>query len=105
MIESEIITEKVSVKLPNGAIIGVEVTEIGREDVSFNIFSFDEVADALDGITTAIKGTLEKARPQKATIKFGLEMTIESGKLTAAIVKGSGKANLEITLEWSEQQQ
>jgi hypothetical protein len=28
-------------------------------------------------------------------------MSIESGKLTAAIVKGSGKANMEITLEWS----
>lgn len=28
------------------------------------------------------------------------ELAIESGQLTAVIVKGSGKANLEITLEW-----
>jgi hypothetical protein len=29
-----------------------------------------------------------------------LELAIEAGQLTAAIVKGSGKGNLEITLEW-----
>ena len=51
---------------------------------------------------------IQKARPQKATVKFGMELAIvprtgyanESGQLTAVIVKGPGKANLEITLEW-----
>lgn len=95
-------TEKIPVKLPNGAIIKLEVSEFGREDVSFDAIPFDDIAPALEGITTAIKETLEKAKPQKASVKFGLETSIESGKLTAAIVKGSGKANLEITLEWSE---
>jgi hypothetical protein len=39
-------------------------------------------------------------KPKKATVKFGMELAIESGQLTAVIVKGSGKGNLEITLEW-----
>lgn len=45
---------------------------------------------------------IQKARPKKVTVtvKFGMELAIESGQLTAVIVKGSGKANLEITLEW-----
>ncbi len=43
---------------------------------------------------------IQNARPKKATVKFGMELAIESGQLTAVIVKGSGKANLEITLEW-----
>lgn len=102
MLDSEVFTEKVPVELPNGSVIAIEVAETGREDVSYNTFSFGEIAAALEGITTALKDTLEKAKPQKASVKFGLEMSIESGKLTAAIVKGSGKANLEITLEWSE---
>ncbi len=102
MHDSDQTTEKVPLKLPNGAVIGIEVSETGREDVSFNTFPFDDIAVALEGITIAIKDTLEKAKPQKASVKFGLEMSIESGKLTAAIVKGSGKANMEITLEWSE---
>jgi hypothetical protein len=42
---------------------------------------------------------IQKVKPKKATVKFGMELAIESGQLTAAIVKGSGKTNLEITLE------
>jgi len=30
-----------------------------------------------------------------------LKVAVESGHLTAVVVKGSGEANLEVTLEWS----
>jgi hypothetical protein len=60
------------------------------------------VTDALEGIVDAIAQTLQKASPDKASVKFGLELAIEPGGLTAVIVKGSGKANLEITLEWNK---
>ncbi len=43
---------------------------------------------------------LAKSTPKSASIKFGVELGYESGQLTALIVKGKGKANLEITLEW-----
>lgn len=98
----ETTTEKISVKLPNGATIKLEVSDFGKEDVASDVINFDDIAPALEGITSAIKGTIEKAKPKKASVKFGVETSIESGKLTAAIVKGSGKANLEITLEWGE---
>ena len=32
----------------------------------------------------------------------GVQVGIESGKLTALLVKGTGNANLKITLEWGE---
>lgn len=95
-------TEKIPVQLDNGAIIKVEVAGTGREDVAIDIRPFKEVTDALEGIVDAITGTLQKVNPNKASVKFGLELAIESGNLTAVIVKGSGKANLEITLEWSK---
>lgn len=34
-------------------------------------------------------------------MEFGLEVALESGQLTAVLVKGSAKANLKITLEWA----
>lgn len=102
MMNREHQTEKISVVLPNQSIVKIEITSIGREDVSFNTFPFDDISLILEGITTAIKESIEKAKPHKASIKFGLEVGVESGKLAAAIVKGSGKANLEITLEWSD---
>jgi tetrahydromethanopterin S-methyltransferase subunit B len=95
-------TEKIPVQLPNGTIIKLEVVQTGREDVAFDVKPFKEVANALEGIVEALAAPLQKTKPDKASVKFGLELAVESGQLTAAIVKGSGKANLEVTLEWGK---
>jgi hypothetical protein len=95
-------TQIVPVQLPNGQIIQVDTTVLGgEEDVAFSIFTFDGVTEVLEGISAAIVGTLEKVKPRKATIEFGLEVAVESGKLTALLVKGAGKGSLKIALEWS----
>ncbi len=93
-------SESVPVQLPNGAIVKFEVTSTGREDVAFDSKQFQPVAEAIEGVVQMIATPLQKVKPKKATVKFGMELAIESGQLTAIIVKGSGKANLEITLEW-----
>ena len=103
MTSAESRSETVPVQLPNGAIVKVEVTKSGREDVSFDPKQFQPVADAIEGVVQMIAAPIQKVRPKKATVKFGMELAIESGQLTAIIVKGSGKANLEITLEWETQ--
>lgn len=96
-------SETVPVQLPNGAIVKVEVAQTGREDVGFDVKQFKPIADAIEGVVQMIAAPIQKVRPKKATVKFGMELAIESGQLTAIIVKGSGKANLEITLEWEQQ--
>lgn len=102
MDRSESRTERIPVELPNGATIQVEVETRGREDVGLDTHSFQELSNILEGLVEALAVPLQKAKPQKASVKFGLEMAVESGSLTAAIVKGAGKANLEITLEWNQ---
>jgi hypothetical protein len=97
-------TELVSVQLPNGSIAKIEVSRIGgQEDVFFGLKPLSEIGDAIEGIVQAVAIPIQKAKPKKATIKLGLELAIESGQLMAVIVKGTGKANLEITLEWENQ--
>jgi Trypsin-co-occurring domain 1 len=93
-------SEMVPVQLPNGGTVKFEVTQMGREDVGFDVKQFQPVADAIEGVVQMIAAPIQKAKPKKATVKFGMELAIESGQLTAVIVKGSGKANFEITLEW-----
>ncbi len=95
-------SESVPVQLPNGAVAKFEVTTTGREDVGFDSKQFQPIAEAIEGVVQMIATPIQKARPKKATVKFGMELAIESGQLTAVIVKGSGKANLEITLEWEQ---
>jgi methionine aminopeptidase len=97
--------EAVPVQLPNGAVVKIEIaksSDTGKEDVAFEMFKFDQIAEILEGVTEAIKGAIEKVKPKKTAVKFGIEVGIESGKLTALIVKGTGKSNLEISMEWGE---
>jgi Trypsin-co-occurring domain 1 len=96
-------TEVVGSKLANGTTIHIQATALGGEErVAFDLLPFEDVTDAIEGIAKSMVTALEKAKPRRASIEFGLEIGIESGKLTALIVKGSGTANLKITLEWSE---
>lgn len=83
-----------------GTIVWVEVAQTGREDVGFDVKSFKTVTDSIRAIASAITASLEQVKPTKASVKYGLEIGIEQGSLVAAIVRGTGKANLEISLEW-----
>ena len=77
-------SETVPVQLPNGALIKIEVAQTGREDVGFDIKSFQGVTDAIEGVAEAITASLQKVSPSKASVKFGLEIQIEQGSLVAA---------------------
>ena len=91
----------VPVQLPNGQIMQVEVAALGgEEEVGLSGFSFDGVTGAIEEIARTITGALEKVKPRKATVEFGVDVALESGKLTALLVKGTGTASLKITLEW-----
>jgi hypothetical protein len=86
--------------LLNGTTIQVEATVQGEEDVLAGMPSFDTVTKAIEEIARAIDGTLAKVKPSKASVELGVDIALESGILTALIVKGTGNASLKITLEW-----
>jgi hypothetical protein len=107
-VEREVVMEQtrsIPVTLANGTRIRMEITQPsgGREDVAaIDELPFKEVTEALQAIVSELRETLDRVKPDKASVKFGVEMAIESGALTAMIVKGTGKGNLEITLEWGK---
>lgn len=100
--------DNIPVELPDGTAIQVEVTQTGREDVAFGIHPFREITNPIKSIVEAVATSLQEVNPtsipDKATVKFGLDISVQSGQLTAIIVKGSEKSNLEITLEWHKKQ-
>ena len=95
--------ELIRVKLANGVEMRVAATVLGgEENVALKLLSFEEITDALEGIAGSLNAALQKIKPKKASVEFGLEVAVESGKLTALLVKGSGTATLNITLEWGD---
>jgi len=96
-------TENVAVKLANGTTVYFEATILGgEEEVAFGLPTFKSVTDAIEGISESVLAAVKKVMPSKASIEFSIEVGIESGQLTALIVKGEGKGNLKITVEWDE---
>lgn len=93
-------TTKIPVELRDGSVIWVEVAETGKQDVAFDSLPFSSVTHSIRTIAESIGDTIAKVGPTKATIKYGIEIGVEQGSLVAALVRGKGKANLEITLEW-----
>src|SRR5438874_7012252 len=96
--------ETIEAVLENGEIIRIQATPLGGEERIANIgpFNFTDITDTVENIAKPLLGTLKKIKPRRGSLEFGLEIGVESGKLTALLVKGTGTANLKITLEWSE---
>lgn len=96
-------TEIVRAQLGDKTIILIEArTAQGDRDVSAtsDVLDFSGVTGSIESIAADLTAVFARVRPKKASVEFGVEVGIESGKLTALLVKGSGKANLKVTLSW-----
>ncbi|KAF3884866.1 MULTISPECIES: CU044_2847 family protein [Nostocales] len=96
----ELQTKIITVELSDGTNVRVEATQIGDRKINFQARPFEEVATAIESLTKEIAESVRKVKPDRATVRFGVDIAIESGKLTALVVKGASNANIEITLEW-----
>ena len=100
-------TQTVPVELEDGSTIYVKVdAPMGRRDVAGNSDgppkSFERVSSSIEGIVNAIAKPINAAKPTKASVTFGVEVEVQQGHLIAALVRGTGTASLEITLEWEK---
>jgi hypothetical protein len=97
------VTADIPVVLPNGAHVRISGTlgsPTGERDVSFKMPSFEKVAQIVEGIGDSLHAVGEKLKPSKLTVEFGLEIKVESGELTALLVKGEGTSHLTVEFEW-----
>jgi C4-type Zn-finger protein len=98
----ELQTAIVPVELSDGTIVNIEATLRGEQQVSSRTQVFGPVKDTIKAVAKEMLDIVEQAQPDKVSIKLAVEVAVESGQLTACLVKGSSKANLEVTLEWSK---
>jgi hypothetical protein len=98
-------TKVISVQLSDGTSIKIAAAYLGGDEDVLDIkkiLPFKQVTDTVERIAKETITTLQKVRPDKATVEFGIEVGIESGALTACLVKGTGTAHLTVTLEWNK---
>ena len=98
-------TDFIPVQLEDGSSIRIQATVLGgEEDVAAidKLIPFEAVTSSIEAISRAISITIQKVKPKKASVEFGIEVGVESGQLHALLVKGTTSGNLKITLEWGD---
>lgn len=99
-------TRLLPVTLPNGTVVQMEVRVPAERDIAAfeglpEPLSLDVMRDAIQGVAQLVDQALDKIRPQKIVVEFGIELSYEAGKLTSLIVQGATKGTLKISLEWT----
>jgi hypothetical protein len=89
---------------PDGPVLQIEITRTTsrEEDVSAltDVLPFEDLTDSVAAVANAMTDALRRARPDEAEVTFGIDATIETGKLTSMLVKGSGTATFGVRLLW-----
>jgi hypothetical protein len=96
----------------DGRTLFVEVVPVGDQEdqeVAAKLLGFADFTASLGAltgsVTDAVLSGMRKIKPAKVAVEFGCEVGVESGQLTAILVKGTAKANLKVTLEWKPGEQ
>jgi NTP-dependent ternary system trypsin peptidase co-occuring protein len=96
-------TRMVKADVGEGRVIQIEARPTGSAEGDVGIgkvLSFQGVVDSIEAISASVVTAIDKAKPDKASVEFGIDVGVEAGQLTSLLVKGSGSATMKITLTW-----
>lgn len=102
------------IKLSNGAVINMEYTPENNEtytnrrtpasidtaNEAIQALDFGEVVQTVTALANDLKSVIKQTQSRKVAVEFGIQIGLETGGVTSFFVKGSGTANLKITIEW-----
>lgn len=90
------------ISLDDGRRIYVQAREIltHKKVGALNHLNVRELSAVISPIARTVYEAIKDAAPTSASVKFGIEIAVEGAGLTAILVNCSGKANIEVTLEW-----
>lgn len=99
-------TKNVQIKMSDDSLIYIEVTKIGDQPVSSNKDVklkdvTDQIAKIGKDLAQSIKSISEDLKPDEVGLEVGLDVAVESGRLTSVLVKGTSKANFKISMKWN----
>lgn len=95
-------SEQIAVRLESGRRLLIEAQVQGEEQVAVSLPNFASFTDSIIDIGKTIAAAIEAVKPDSAEVEIGVDATLESGQLTALLVKGSGTANMKVTLRWGK---
>jgi len=93
----------IPITLDDGSTVLLEVERIGETPVSAKGFSAAEAFAPVASLSKHVAEIAKAVSPDEFSVEFGVSFSMETGKLTAVLVKGSGEGNIKLTLKWSQE--
>src|SRR5437762_2753378 len=95
----------VTATLADGTVVDVVVAATDTDDLasvslSDHLVSLDRVMDQVAALASTVRDHLQDVAPTRATVEFGIGLSIKAGKLTALLVNGETDMSMKLTLEW-----
>jgi hypothetical protein len=97
------------IELPGGAIVLARLSTPGGgygeddEDVGFveNVTAkVQQLEQLVSEVGACVLDAAAAARPDEASVTFGIELTAKSGVALAVLAAGEAKASVQVTLTW-----
>ncbi|MCC5478984.1 CU044_2847 family protein [Streptomyces barringtoniae] len=95
------------IELPDGTVvtarIGAGEAYDDQEDVGFTeaaVAKVERLQELIKAVGGSVLEAARAAKPQEASISFGVELTAKEGLAVAVLARGEAKASLEVTLTW-----
>ncbi|MEU6097465.1 CU044_2847 family protein [Streptomyces sp. NPDC047079] len=102
------------ITLPGGQTVLARVTPgpgttpsggYGSDDLDIGVgrgaaAKLEQLGELIQGVGQSVLDAARSARPDEATITFGVEIVAKPGKAIAVLADGEAKASLEVSLVW-----
>ncbi|MGW1163280.1 CU044_2847 family protein [Streptomyces sp. NPDC002519] len=102
------------ITLPGGQTVLARVTPApgaanpggyGSDDLDIGVghraaAKLEQLGELIQGVGQSVLDAARSARPDEATITFGVEIVTKPGKAIAVLADGEAKASLEVSLVW-----
>ncbi|MEU5871923.1 CU044_2847 family protein [Glycomyces sp. NPDC047369] len=62
--------------------------------------TFQAIRDTVAAVTGELVDAWQHAKPDEATVTFGIAASLKSGKLTGLLLDAKGEATLQVTMTW-----
>ncbi|MEV7193363.1 CU044_2847 family protein [Streptomyces sp. NPDC093510] len=96
------------IELPGGKIVHARIGASGRhgeddEDVGVldtAVARVEELGELIRSVGGSVLDAAAAARPDEASVTFGVELSAKPGKVIAVLAEGEAKASVQVTLVW-----
>ncbi|RDI48990.1 CU044_2847 family protein [Nocardia mexicana] len=93
------------VEMPDGTVVYArleeDVPEQGGVDVGLrDRFKLENLTPTIKSVATSVHQSVEGLRADRVSVEFGLELSLDAGRVVAVLASGGLKATLKVKLDW-----